>query len=133
MPDHPTAHDRTAFALAGEWLVVNTVQETTYAPYKHLRLAFRLVLRQQGETFEAEGEKYLENGQALPVAARSPITIQGTLLEGAGIAARFQEAGRSRPTHGHFRLTRLSPTHLRGTFATTAAEASGSSQWIRVH
>ena len=113
-------------------MVVNTVEETTYAAYKHLRLVFRLVIRQQGETFEAEGEKYLENGQALPVAARSPITLRGTLTEGAVIEATFQETGRSRPTHGHFRLTRLSPTQLRGTFASTAAEASGSSQWIRV-
>jgi hypothetical protein len=132
MQDRTTAHDRAAFTLAGEWMVVNTVEETTYAAYKNLRVAFRLVIRQQGETFEAEGEKYLENGQSLPVAARSPITIQGTLAEGAVIEATFREAGRSRPTHGRFRLTRLSPTQLRGTFATTAADASGSSQWLRV-
>jgi hypothetical protein len=132
MQDRTTAHDRAAFTMAGEWMVVNTVEETTYAAYKHLRLAFRLVIRQQGETFEAEGEKYLENNQSLPVTARSPIKIQGTLIEGAVIEATFQEAGRSRPTHGHFRLTRLSPTQLRGTFASTAAATSGSSRWIRV-
>jgi hypothetical protein len=132
MQDRTTAHDRAAFTMAGEWMVVNTVEETTYPAYKHLRLAFRLVIRQQGETFEAEGEKYLENDQSLPVTARSPIKIQGTLIEGAIIEATFQEAGWARPTHGHFRLTRLSPTQLRGTFASTAAATSGSSQWIRV-
>src|SRR5207237_3670728 len=77
-PERTPAPDRAAFTMAGAWMVVNTVEETTYAAYQHLRLVFRLVIRQQGETFEAEGEKYLENGQALPAAARSPITIRGT-------------------------------------------------------
>ena len=44
--------------LAGEWTVMNTVEETTYPAFQHLRLQFHLVIRQHRDTFEAAGEKY---------------------------------------------------------------------------
>jgi hypothetical protein len=124
-------HEQAAFTMAGEWTVINTVEETTYPAYKQLRLHFHLVIRQHGDTFEAAGEKYQENGQTIPPAARRPITIQGTLTADAGIEATFQEIGHSRPTQGHFRLTSRTRDHLTGTFSSTAAGARGTSQWIR--
>jgi hypothetical protein len=87
---------------------------------------------QQGHTFEATGEKSLENGRPLPPAARRPIALQGTLKAGAVIEATFAEAGLRRQTSGRLQLTRHDPQHLRGTFHSTAAGSSGSSQWVRV-
>jgi hypothetical protein len=118
--------------VAGEWEVVNTVLQTQYAAYRQLRLAFRLVVQQQGVTFTALGAKYRENGQLLPRAARRSLMLLGTLKTGTVIEATFQEAGLTRPTHGRFRLTIVSRDHLRGTFTSTAAGSSGSSQWFRV-
>jgi hypothetical protein len=120
-----------ALNLTGEWRVTNTILETSYQPYRHLRLGFRLAVRQDGPVFTGEGEKYLENGRTIPVAARRPIRIQGRVREGSVIDATFQEEGRSRRIQGNFRLTLQNRQQLTGTFVSTAANASGASQWIR--
>jgi hypothetical protein len=112
--------------------MVNTVEATDYAAYHHLQLGFRLVIQQEGETFAARGEKLLENGQRLPVAARSPITIHGILLKGGVIEATFQEDGRSRQSHGSLHLTLHNRDQLQGTFSSTAANSQGTSQWRRI-
>jgi hypothetical protein len=130
--DSPLVPVADVFPLAGEWQVVNTVVQTQYTAYRQLRLTFRLVVRQQGATFTATGVKYRENGRPLPRTARRPLTLQGTLTTGAVVEATFQEAGSARPTHGRCRLTIVSPNHLHGTFASTAARSSGASQWFRV-
>ena len=123
-PDEP-------FNITGEWTVTNTVLETSYQPYRHLRLGFRLVLHQEGHEFSGEGEKYLENGHTIRGAARSPLRIQGTVAEGAVIDAAFQEEGLSRRIHGRFRLNIQDRHQLTGTFISTAANAKGASQWMR--
>jgi hypothetical protein len=130
--DRQGGQGRDAGDLSGEWMMINTVWETQYAAYQHLQLGFRLWIRQQGQTFEATGEKYLENGRSIPAAARRRITIQGTLKAGGVIEATFVEAGRRRQTTGRLQLTRRDSQHLQGTFHSTAAGSSGASQWRRV-
>jgi hypothetical protein len=117
--------------LTGEWTITNTVVETSYAAYHDLRLGFRLVVQHHGPAFTGTGEKYLENGRKIPVAARRPIRIQGRVAEGAVIEATFEEDGYSRRIQGHFQLTMIDPQHLTGTFVSTAANARGTSQWSR--
>jgi hypothetical protein len=117
--------------LTGEWTVMNTVLETSYQAYRDMRLGFRLVVHQDGPTFTGQGEKYLENGRKIPVAARSPIRIQGRVAEGSVIDVTFQEEGRSRRIQGRFRLTMHDRQRLTGTFVSTAAAARGASQWSR--
>jgi hypothetical protein len=119
------------FNLTGEWTITNTVLETSYQPYRHLRLGFRLVVRHEGPAFTGAGEKYLENGRQIPVAARSPIRIQGKVATGSVLEVMFQEEGRVRRVQGQFRLTMQDRQHLTGTFVSTAANARGTSQWIR--
>ena len=139
-PDRPGAPEHSAsqrfrpeepFNLTGEWTVTNTVLETSYPPYRNLRLGFRLVVRQEGPAFTGAGEKYLENGRQIPVAARSPIRIQGSVATGSVLEVTFQEDGRARPIQGQFRLTVRDRHYLAGTFVSTAANASGASQWLR--
>ena len=131
-PESQGRRGRAAFDIAGEWTMINTVLDTQYVAYRHLQLGFRLWIRQQGNTFEGRGEKYLENGRPLPASARPTITIQGTLKEGTFIEATFQEAGLRRHTSGRFQLTVHGPHQLRGTFVSTVAGSRGASQWTRV-
>jgi hypothetical protein len=117
--------------LSGEWLVTNTVAETSHPPYRDLRLEFRVVVRQEGAAFTGTGEKARENGRPVPAAARSPLRLQGRVVDGSVVEATFQEDGRSRRSQGQFRLTLRDRHHLTGTFASTAADARGASQWRR--
>jgi hypothetical protein len=66
----PDAPAPAATPLAGDWVVTNTVVETSYPPYRDLRLGFRVRLRQEGARVTGRGEKYLENGRPIPAAAR---------------------------------------------------------------
>lgn len=117
--------------LTGEWRITNTIVETSYPPYRQLRLGFRLAVRHEGAAFTGAGEKDLENGRPIPAAARSPIRMQGRVRDGSVIEATFQEDGRSRRIEGHFRLTLQDRRQLAGTFVSTAANARGASQWVR--
>jgi hypothetical protein len=117
--------------LTGEWMITNTVVETSYPPYRDLRLGFRLVVHHDGVAFTGTGEKYLENGHQIPVTARRPIRLHGRVVEGSVIEATFQEEGRARRTQGRFRLTIQERQHLTGTFVSTAANSRGTSQWLR--
>jgi hypothetical protein len=131
-PGHPQESPRDGpVNLTGEWRVTNTVVETSYPPYRQLRLGFRLAVRHEGAVFTGAGEKYLESGRPIPAAARSPIRMQGWVRDGSVIEATFQEDGRSRRIEGHFRLTLQDRRRLTGTFGSTAANARGASQWVR--
>jgi hypothetical protein len=118
--------------LTGEWRITNTIVETSYPPYRQLRLGFRLAVRHEGAAFTGAGEKYLENGHPIPAAARSPIRLQGRVRDGSIIEATFQEDGRSRRIEGDFRLTLQDRRQLTGTFVSNAANVRGASQWVRL-
>jgi hypothetical protein len=105
--------------------------ETSYKPYQNLQLGFHLVIHQHGDRFIGEGVKDRENGQRISGAARRPIRVTGTIVNGAVINATFQEESRSRTIQGKFTLTVRDRNHLRGTFVATAAGARGVSHWIR--
>jgi hypothetical protein len=117
--------------LTGEWAILNTVVETSYPPFKQLQLGFRLNIQQEGQAFHGVGEKQRENGKLIPISARRPIRIRGTIAHGAVISATFQEEGLSRTITGHFRLHMQDHNRLTGTFVSTAANARGPSQWSR--
>jgi hypothetical protein len=117
--------------LTGEWTILNTIVETSYPPFQQLQLGFRLHIQQDGQAFHGVGEKQRENGQPIPMAARRPIRIWGTITNGTVISATFQEEGSARSITGSFRLHLQDRHRLTGTFVSTAAKARGPSQWIR--
>jgi hypothetical protein len=117
--------------LTGEWTILNTIVETSYPPFQQLQLGFRLHIQQDGQAFHGVGEKQRENGLPIPMAARRPIRIWGTITNGTVISATFQEEGSARSITGSFRLHRQDRHRLTGTFVSTAAKARGPSQWIR--
>jgi len=113
--------------LTGNWNVVNTVEQTSYAAYKNMEVGFNVSINQAGKDFTGTGEKITENGRSLPAAGRTPITVKGT-IDGDRVEATFSESGAVRKTNGRFvwKLDKGSGG-LTGTFVSTAARTSGKS------
>ena len=113
--------------LAGEWSIVNTIENSSYPQYLNLRLGYRIVIKQSGSQFTGEGTKIYENGQEMDTAEQTPIHINGSIDQDTVIAS-FVEEGLRRTTSGKF-VWRLAQNgnQLRGTFVSSAAKSSGSS------
>ena len=113
--------------LSGWWELSNRIESTSYAAYEGLRLGYRLRLEQHGDRLSGRGQKWSENGAAVPAARRSPIRVTGT-IDGRTVTLEFTEEGARRASGGTFTWS-LSPdgTTLRGSFASDAADTSGSS------
>lgn len=113
--------------LSGNWSVVNTVEQTSYAAYKNMKVGFNVSINQTGRDFTGTGEKISENGQSLPATSRTPIVVKGT-IDGDKVEATFSENGALRTTNGRF-VWRIDKTSggLTGTFVSNAARSSGRS------
>ena len=117
--------------LTGPWEMTNRVLSASYAPYRGLRLGYRLTLRQRDRTVTGEGEKVSENGQEIGPGARSPISLRGK-LEGSQLTLSFVEHGALRATTGTFQLrVNEAGTKLTGTFTQTAARSRGETEAVR--
>lgn len=123
----PAKNDKTNRDLTGKWDVVNTVHTTAYRSFQNLRIGFALSINQTGKTFTAQGQKISENGRTLPASERTPIQLNGA-INGDRIEATFFEQGSSRKSTGRFvwKIDRAGG-RLTGTFASSAARASGES------
>jgi hypothetical protein len=117
--------------LTGDWQVINTVQQTAYKSFDNMKVGFRLKIDQQGTEFTGKGEKFSENGQTLPAASRTPISVTGS-VDGDIVVATFVEDGSVRKTNGRF-VWKLQNgrDQLAGTFVSTAANSSGSSALMK--
>jgi hypothetical protein len=129
--DEPKQRIVNAHDLAGEWRVINTVENTAYKSYNHMQVGFRLNIKQSGKDFTATGEKFSENGRNLPQNSRTPIQVTGS-IDGDKIVATFVEDGLMRRTNGRFVWKLQSDgTGLTGTFVSTAANSRGKSAAIK--
>jgi hypothetical protein len=118
--------------LTGNWKVINTVEQTSYEPYRNMEIGFNVAINQAGKAFTGTGQKISENGRSLPAGGRTPIEVKGT-IDGDTVKATFSETGAARKTNGHFvwRIDRGNGG-LRGTFVSTAARARGKSAATKV-
>jgi hypothetical protein len=115
------------YDLSGEWRITNTIQSTSYHPFQGLNLNYRVFLMQRGEEITGRGEKWAENERLLPPIGHTSITITGR-ISGKRISATFEEEGTRRKSAGTFDWTYEPKTNaLKGTFTSTAANASGPS------
>ena len=115
------------YNLNGPWTITNTIQSTTYTPFKNLKVGYHVFLTQKGTDITGTGEKWSENGVELPPPAHTPITITGSIHR-TKVTLTFREDGTKRPTEGTFNWTyQKKPQTLSGNFTTTAADASGPS------
>lgn len=122
-----TNDDKTDRDLTGNWNLVNTVHNSSYRSFQNLRIGFALSINQTGKTFTAQGQKVSENGRSLPASERTPIQLNGA-INGDRIEATFFEQGSARKSSGRFvwKIDRAGG-RLTGTFASTAARATGQS------
>lgn len=126
------AENRSAYNLSGEWRLVNTIESTTFRPYRGIRLGYRLFLRQRGIEIEGTGEKWSENDVELASTEHTPIMVKG-LVEGDQISATFVEEGKRRRTTGTFTWRIVADGRgISGTFTSTAADSRGPSTGERV-
>jgi hypothetical protein len=123
----PSDASAPAADLNGNWKVINTVEQTSYEPYKNLKVGFDLAINQSGNEFTGKGQKVSENGQSLPATSRTPILVKGS-IDGDKVEAVFSETGAVRKTSGRF-VWRIDKANggLNGTFVSTAARTSGKS------
>ena len=129
--DEPKQRIVNAHDLAGEWKVINTVENTGYKSYNNMKVGFRLSIKQSGKDFTATGEKFSENGRSLPQNNRTPIHVTGS-IDGDKIVATFVEDGLMRRTNGRFVWKLQSDgSGLTGTFVSTAANSRGKSAATR--
>ena len=129
----PTVEGKPAATpnLSGEWNLVNTIERTSYPAYTNLRLGYHITIRQTGTEFAADGQKFAENGIPMDDSERTPIHINGSIDEN-NARATFVEEGIRRKTTGKFEWRVSSDgNRLRGTFVSTAAKSSGSSDATR--
>ncbi len=119
--------------LSGEWILVNTIERTSFPAFTKLRVGYHLTITQAGTEFKAEGEKYLENGLEMNPSQRTPIRVNGSVSYDT-VRGTFVEEGLRRTTTGSFDWRLLSDANeLRGTFVSSAAKSSGSSVATRSH
>ena len=118
---------RSEVDLCGEWKVLNTIESTSFKPYKGLELGFRVFIKQRGDSFTAEGEKYWENGKELPISQHTPIYLEGVIKKDK-VHANIIEKGLNRRTVGAFVWTLSNGNkNMIGTFTSTAASSIGRS------
>jgi hypothetical protein len=125
----PTAPDTD---LSGWWELSNTIASTNYPAYRGLRLGYRVQFEQDGDRLIGRGQKWSEDGRPVSAGARSPIAVSGR-VEGRRVILQFTERGARRATTGSFSW--ILGDHgdaLRGSFSSTAADASGPSSARRL-
>src|SRR5262249_41375836 len=87
--------------IAGEWNLVNTIEQTAYPAYTNLKMGYHLVINQNGKQFTGEGEKVAENDAPMDSSQRTPIHVKGAVT-GDTVTATFVEEGLRRTTDGNF-------------------------------
>lgn len=127
VPQASPAQVAAAPDLSGNWTVVNTVEQTSYQPFRNMKVGFNLAIDQSGTEFTGRGEKVSENGRNLPQTSRTPIELKGT-IDGDRVEATFSESGAARKTSGRF-VWRVDKANggLTGTFVSSAARVRGKS------
>jgi penicillin-binding protein 1A len=131
-PERDEADAGDTADVSGWWELSNRIETTNFPAYRGLRLGYRILLEQDGDRITGQGQKWSENGRRLPAAQRTPITITGS-VEGGRVRLRFTEQGARRSSGGSFSW-RLTPggDRLSGSFASSAADTSGSSSAWRI-
>jgi len=123
----PDNRNESPYNLNGAWVLLDTVESTSYLPYANSQVGFQLTVNHVGAAFTAQGQKYLINGRELPSGQRTAIRITGT-IDADTIHATFVESGTRRDGTGTFTWKiENEGKSLRGRFASNAARSSGAS------
>jgi len=112
--------------MTGWWRLALVIESSSYAPYKGLRVAYKVHVLQDGNRIEGRGEKWWENDRELPYSQHDPIEIKGT-VDGLTCTLGYALKGRQRTTSGSFvfDVSSGAPPY-EGTFSGTGADVHGS-------
>ena len=117
--------------LTGNWSLTTRIEVTDVSAFENMNLGFRLQLQQDGERISGRGIKWMENGKLIPERSRTSIFIGG-IRRGNRLELRFTEHGTARTSTGTFVMDVGDDGALRGQFASTSANSSGSTIARRV-
>jgi hypothetical protein len=117
--------DASSVDLTGSWSWTTRVEITDVAAFENMNLGFRLQLQQTGDRIKGRGLKWMENGKLIPAGSRTPIIVDGE-RRGDRLELRFTEHGARRRSSGTFVMDIGPDGTLRGQFASTSANSSGS-------
>lgn len=117
--------------VAGWWMVTNRIDQSRVASFNDLTLGFQLKLDQNGNQVRGQGIKSYENGRPVGARARTPITVDGTLV-GDRLELTFTEHGTRRTSHGSFQMQLADDGSLRGRFLSDAGRSRGRSEATRI-
>lgn len=126
--------------ITGEWKMTIEIKDTTYNPYKNLKIEYIVHLLQKGNELMGSGEKIrdiLPDGTQNKFLEKNRVRIdldgffERKYLRKANIYLQSNEDGRIRETRATYILTLLEDNLMKGSFISTAASTSGSIVMIK--
>lgn len=126
--------------LTGEWEVENTVVETTYNPYRGIKVVWKLHILQSENTISGSGEKikdiYLDGKEyEYEPAKRDSVELQGYIEKNyfrkSRIFINVIQVGRLRKSRATYILKRIDDITMTGIFVSTAADINGTTKFSR--
>lgn len=116
--------------VSGTWILTTVLERTAYRDLTGLEYGYRLELRQDGDRVTGVGVKATENGREIADAAQAPVRVEG-IIDGDRLELTLLEEGPQRVNRGRVMLYADGEGHLRGRFATSAPEGTGTAVAIR--
>ena len=126
--------------LTGRWKFTVTYKDTSYAPYKNLKVTYQVLLIQDGLKLSGTGEKLSDRGPKQNAkdydgAERTNIDVVGSVTRNYFLpetaVLHYSEMGLRRETSTVNRLVQCGPETMCGCFQTTIADTSGPVWWQR--
>lgn len=126
--------------LTGEWKTIITIEETTYSPFKELKVEYAMHLIQKGYELSGSGEKIKDikpDGSETVFIREKRILID---IEGYSerkffgksiVYLNINEEGRKRDTRATYILEFNHNNILSGVFKSTAGDASGKISMVK--
>ncbi len=128
--------------LTGAWQFTYTVNDTSYAKYKGMKLIYHVNLMQTGNMVFGAGEKIkeitLQNGE-YSYEPKNRVTIELTgevdyrFLGRDHVNLYYKEKGKKRDSSTLQKMKLVNYKKIKGVFFTTAANCSGSVVWEKLN
>jgi hypothetical protein len=112
--------------LTGEWRLTDTIIE---GPFKGLQIGFKMNFTQEGDKFNAVGEKYWENNKEISIKQRIPLSISGILTDNV-IRGTYEENGLKTNSGGEFIWVSQTSSSFIGSFVSSTG-SKGKSELIK--
>lgn len=127
--------------LTGEWEAILKYTNTSYIPYKGIKVYYKIHILHRGNEIVGTGEKFKEESNnnvpyEFEFEKRVTLSLEGyferKILTNSKIYINITEDGRKRETRSTFFLELKNEDHLLGKFISTAANTRGYAELKRV-